>query len=61
VCNVADDISVITLKFNFVPKASWKLVQNHLVNIDPRSDMILLGTPYNLTILLTKTLAMSGA
>jgi hypothetical protein len=53
--------SYVVLKINCVPKASWKLVQNHPVNIDPRSDMIFLGTPCNLTISLKNTLAMSGA
>jgi hypothetical protein len=51
----------VVLKFNYVPKSSWKLVHKFPVNTDPQSDIIFLGTPCNIIILLTKILAMSSA
>jgi hypothetical protein len=51
----------MVLKLSWVTKASWKLVHNRPVNIDPLSDIILLGTPCNFIISLIKTLAMLGA
>jgi hypothetical protein len=36
------------IKFDCVPKSSWKLVQKRRVNTDPRSYIIFLSTPCNL-------------
>lgn len=49
------------LKFNWFPKASWKLVQNLPININSLLDMIFLCTPWNLIISSIKTPAIYGA